>query len=564
MMTALPMPRPAAPARAARIDIIEEFGWRRVRAGSSTVWLCGHLHGDGEVRLLRLAAAGDIPGIARLLPELDGHFALAAAAPGAALAATDPVATIPLFFAATGDGTAYAIDARARRLAARGAPAPLDRDVARAIAMSGFAFGADTLQPGLRQLRAGEYALFRDGGVERARYRVYQPWRVHDRPVAVLQRELGEVLRAVFEKLARDLAGRPVLVPLSAGLDSRLVAAGLKIAGHRDVRCFAYGRPGNFEAAASARIAERLGFRWHFVPTTPETQRRFFAGAAARDFNAFADTLAAIPFHQDYDALQRLAASGFAPKDSVIVNGQSGDFISGNHVPKALWAPAADADDAARWRRILDAIVAKHYALWRHLQTRANIAFVHRRLEEELAASGAALGDPALDYALCEQSEHDHRQARYVVQGQRAYEHQGHEWRLPLWDRALVDFFAAAPLAAKRGQGLYRDTLAALDWGGVWRALPVNRKTIRPRWIVPVRFAAKLATAPRGRAAWHDTERRWFAWHMDTLANYAVVPYAVVRRDRRGFRNAFSWHAQAYLAEKGIALDDFAGAEPGP
>ncbi|MGE0734861.1 MAG: asparagine synthase-related protein [Alphaproteobacteria bacterium] len=548
--------------RAVRIDLAVEFNWRRSDAGAATIWFAGHCYGDGEARLRRAAQAGDAAALIRLLPELDGHFACAIDAGAFVLAATDPIASIPLFIAETDDpAQRHAVDARAPRLAARCGLATPDADAVRELAMAGFTIGDRTLYRGLTQMRPGEYALWRGADLERRRYHIYRPWRVRERPAKMLHAELAELLDTLFRKLAGDLGGRMAVIPLSAGLDSRLIAAGLRHAGYRNVRCFAYGKPGNFEAEASRRIAGKLGYDWRFVATTPASQRAFFASTIAAEFKSFADTLAGIPFQQDYDALRRLAESGFVPRDAVVINGQSGDYITGNHIPEKLSVPAPEGtSDDERWQRILDAAVAKHFALWRHLMTPDNVARVQKRLRHELREIGAALGAPALDYALYEQSEYDHRQARYVVQGQRSYEHQGYDWRMPLWDRALIDFFEAAPLSAKRAQALYRETLEALDWGGVWRGIAVNRKTIRPLWLAFARMLAKFAIAPRGRAAWHDVERRWFAYPMDNLSSYAAVPYASVRRDRRGFRNAFSWHVEAYLAAKGIPLDAAIGA----
>ena len=43
--------------------------------------------------------------------------------------------------------------------------------------------------------------------------------------------------------------------------------------------------------------------------------------------------LHSIHFPQDFAAIKHLHDNDLISKDSVIVNGQSGDFISGNHLP---------------------------------------------------------------------------------------------------------------------------------------------------------------------------------------------------------------------------------------
>lgn len=105
----------------------------------------------------------------------------------------------------------------------------------------------------------------------------------------------------------------------------------------------------------------------------------------------------------------------------------------------------------------------------------------------------------------------------------------------------------------KANQALYARMLHNRNWGGVWRDIPLNRKTIRPRWLAPLRLAAKLAHAPLGADRWHRFERRFFQYWMDTTCNAAVVPYGRAARDARGARNGVSWLGEAYLVAKGIA-----------
>ena len=548
-------PAPALALAPARIDLREEFGWRRHRAGARAVWFKGHLAGADPVAAL--ARAREPAAAAAVVERLDGHFAVVVEGPGWVLAAADRVGSIPLFYAETAAG--HAVDGDARRLAARAGLDRTEPDAALSIAMAGYTVGRATLVPGLERLGAGELAILCAGAPpDRRRYYAYRPWRIRDLAPQTLRRQLAELSLGVLEKMVAGLDGRPVLVPLSAGLDSRLVAAGLCHLGYRHVRCFSYGLPGNHEAEAGRRIAARLGYPWRLVPYTPAQQRATFASVANRAFTAFADSLDAIPFQQDFHAVSSLAADGYAPPDAVFVNGQSGDYISGNHVPVGLFEPLAGADEEARWRRVLDALIAKHFSLWAHLRTPAAEARVRAHLRSALDEIGGTLGAPAHDYALYEGAEFGDRQAKYVIAGQRTYEFHGFDWRLPLWDRDFLDFWEAAPPAAKRGQVLYRRMLEVRNWGGVWGPGWRFRERVRPGWLVPVRLGLKALYAPLGRARWHAFERRRLAWLMDTTCNYAVAEYGRVARDKRGHRNAISWHAEVYLREKGIALDGLA------
>jgi asparagine synthase (glutamine-hydrolysing) len=335
-------------------------------------------------------------------------------------------------------------------------------------------------------------------------------------------------------------------VPLSAGLDSRFIASGLAAAGYAKVHCVAYGRAGNREAVTSRTIAQRLGYRWSFVPYTTATVRAAWATADHRAYEAYADSLTSIPFPQDYLALTALRARGELPPGTVVVNGQTGDFITGNHVSRAL-AGNASGSDAARLTRILDALVAKHFKHWSGLATPERLARIRALLTAEIAAVGGLPADPGRDHGVYEYSEFVDRQTKYVINGQRLYEYFGLDWRLPLWDRPYLDFWARAPRDAKVGQALYRRVLLRDDWGGVWRDIPINPTRIRPLSLLVARQIAKLLHAPLGAARWRAFERRYFAYWMHPLCAFAAWPYREVALNRLGAFGAIAFHTRKYL-----------------
>jgi asparagine synthase (glutamine-hydrolysing) len=198
--------------------------------------------------------------------------------------------------------------------------------------------------------------------------------------------------------------------------------------------------------------------------------------------------------------------------------------------------------------------MTKHFCQWGAEAVGDVTAKLRTRLGEEIDAVGLP-ASPEGDHGIYEWCEFQDRQSKYVVGGQRVYEHLGLDWRLPLWDQRYLSFWERAPLAAKAHQRLYRDMLTRANWGGVWRDIPVNRKTIKPAWMIPLRYAAKLAHAPLGKKRWHAFERRYLQYWMSNLCNYALVPYGQVTRDGRGHRSGISWHIEIYLSKKGLGLD---------
>ena len=547
-----------APRLTADIAVDPKGAWRTIRRGEFTLAFAGRaFNGSPETLLAKVIEAppkAQAVVLATAVASLDGHFAIAAAGPDWCVAAVDRVRSIPLFMAKV-DG-AWAIDNRADRLrrAAGLGVEDVDDGAALSIAMAGYTVDRATLYRGLLMPGPGECLVASgEGGPERQRYHTYRPWRVVEADEPALKRRLANVTLAVMEKHLASLDGRPLVIPLSAGNDSRLVASAARHLGYRNIRCFSYGRPGNFEAAASRAIAERLGVPWAFAPLSIDGQRRFFAGNSYAAYLDYANSCASVPFVQDMSAIEALKASGFIPADAVIANGNSGDYISGNHIPAKLCSPPQGLSEAARRSRIVDALTDKHFALWLSLRTEKNLARIRTLLAQSIAA--IPLGAPETDHGLYEYAEFQDRQCKYVITGQRIYECLGHDWRLPLWDNDYLDFWESVPLRFKAGQRLYNAMLRDANWGGVWQDIPVNRKSIRPRWLVPLRLAAKIAHAPLGTERWHRFERRVFQYWMDATCNAAGTPYRRVLSDGRGARHAVAWQAEAYLARHGLGLD---------
>ena len=535
-------------------------GWRCLQAGRWSLWFKGSLDGSTPEALARHVSSlpddVDERAIERLLGGVGGHFALVAEGAAVTFAAVDRIRSIPLVHGRRGDKATVDQDgARIERALGLG-PSDIDADPALAVALSGFTIGDATLYRGVRQLGPGQFFVATGEGEPRfGRYHRFAPYRPASQNRVTLKRNLGELMVSALERMIAAAAGRPIALPLSAGLDSRLIVSGLKRLGYPHLLTFAYGLPGNHEAETSRAIAERLDLPWRFVPFGVKAMRAVFVSEDYAAFRASADSLTGVHFPQDYLALVELKRAGYLPPEALIVNGQSGDFITGNHIPATLAMPRSDLAPEERRRRVTAALIAKHFKQWASLLTPENRARIEACLTREIEAIGGMPTDAGADHGVYEWCEFQDRQSKYVVNGQRVYEYLGHDWRLPLWDDAWLDFWAQAPLEAKVKQNLYREVLIEADWGGVWRGIPVNAKRVRPGWMVPLRFALKAFHAPLGRDRWHGFERRYLQYWMDNLSSSANRRYLAIARDGRGARSGIAYHVEDYLHGKGLNND---------
>ena len=74
------------------------------------------------------------------------------------------------------------------------------------------------------------------------------------------------------------------------------------------------------------------------------------------NYKMFSDVTSAVSFSSDFQAVLYLKNNNLIPKDSIFVNGQTGDFISGNHI--------ITKKKFKNINSMLDTYILKHYKIW--------------------------------------------------------------------------------------------------------------------------------------------------------------------------------------------------------
>ena len=111
------------------------------------------------------------------------------------------------------------------------------------------------------------------------------------------------VMENIIDRLIRFAAGRTIVIPLSGGHDSRLIALMLKKVGYPDLVSFSYGRPGNHEADISKQVADSLGVRWEFVEYSNDLWREWYESPEMKAYFDMAGNLSSLPHIQDWPAV---------------------------------------------------------------------------------------------------------------------------------------------------------------------------------------------------------------------------------------------------------------------
>lgn len=527
------------------IHVLIGPGW----ATSGRTRVRGHAF-DGE----RFLPAGDVAHKLDALKEvparwaaavasLNGNFAVVSETDDGALAAVDRIRTTPLFFATAPGELRIASSAEAlRQTADDRAPDPV---VALEYLLTGYTTGNDTLAPGIRQLRAGEWLhARRDGTIALARHYAFHHRDFFGDDEAVVLDRLHEVHHRVFGRLVAGLQGRPIVLPLSGGYDSRLIAVGLKEHGAREVFCYNYGVAGHWETSLSRELARHLGYAWEFVPYSAGDWQRWVGGEDFARYARSAGNLVSIPHAQDWPAIRDLLARGRIVPGSVVVPGHTGDFLTGGHIPPALVRRGRMTHDD-----LLAATLTRHYCLWpwsaearRHRQdfaTRvANVIGAVPEVNPESAADGI------------ERWDLEERQAKFICNSLRVYEFFGLDWRVPLYDHELMDFWARVPVDARFGRRLYFDYVARHQQLPL-RNANTDRSAAAALLVATLTRLGLREAAKKLRRHW----RRWRwqeEWEIGSEAGFAwfgAVDRDYFRRTYRGGETLHSYMAVRYFVD---------------
>jgi asparagine synthase (glutamine-hydrolysing) len=306
----------------------------------------------------------------------------------------------------------------------------------------GYVTSDRTLFDGIYSLEAGNTLIFSKDGVRVETNYLYNSYPILDMPYQELLNRLQSETETVFNDLIKAIKGKHVIIPLSAGYDSRFIASMLKIGGFENVTCFAWGKPGNKDIEISRAVAHKLGYKWEAVDYSEQQWRdaldtEWIRPLLVKSSNYVSISGAAsIPFQKllrDRDI-----------QNNVLLPGHTGDFIGGGHIPKALTRYSAQSD--------IEFFIKEQKLISRSQKSDDQISF-------ELKKQIAKYASYTDSYRIFEAWDHRERQCKFAANTNRYYEALGIGWSMPFWDFRFVKFWDQVPLDLKKGEKLYHDFL---------------------------------------------------------------------------------------------------------
>ena len=222
---------------------------------------------------------------------------------------------------------------------------------------TGYVTGNKTLLDCTKQLKAGELGILQNGILTIKPYTNYLPTNIRNySSVSAAKMDLRILLQDVFDKYLQAFQHNHLVLPLSGGFDSRLIACMLKRYGFKYVTCITYGRQGNKEALISEKVAKKLGYHWIYVKYDNALIKNYIHDPTFHSYVEFSAKYTSQFFMQEYFAVKHLKEQHLIPETAVFIPGHSGDFLAGSHLSGRI-------RDWASSKKIASEILNRNYTL---------------------------------------------------------------------------------------------------------------------------------------------------------------------------------------------------------
>ena len=312
------------------------------------------------------------------------------------------------------------------------------REVISSLCRQAFIPGTQTIDHQVIKLIDGDLWVLEDGltSISKRYLKLTFSSKRHSADHDLLE-ELDKLMTDVLADLKVRCMGKTIFLSLSGGRDSILLAFLLKKA-DIDFVCFTYGKSGNKELINARQAAKMLGLKHEFIETS--------------NFGSSVDIFIKsqgwrVPIFNGHDSVIRLCNR--EDKDVVIVDGQTGDWLSGGHLK---WGKSETATfEACAIEHLCDQSLD---GTWDEATYPIGSIFPAPSTYSEFFNS---CEDRTKSYYFDYFIEMHIRQTHCVNPSMRALESAKVTIESPFWDRRLIKWFASLKIHHLKDQAIYSE-----------------------------------------------------------------------------------------------------------
>ncbi len=518
-----------------------KYNWKIKNIDSIDVLYVGRY--KSIFKLIEYFKKGDPPNISEIkiiVNQMPGNFAIIVETNSWIFGLVDRIGGYRLFY--RNDDTGCILSNSPRKLINKEQGLTFNQDSVLELKMLGYLSGNTTIDKNIFQLRSGEMLLCNknSNNYTISSYFIFYTPSVRHQSDKILIEELDDITNKTIVRNIEDANGRTIWVPLSGGLDSRLIICKLKELGCDNLRAYSYGVPGNFDAIRAKEIAHTLGIKWDFIHTDSTEARRYFLSKERERYWDFSDGLSVVPSFHGMFALRNLINSKTMKPDDVVINGQSGDFIAGEHIPLIT-------EQGANNEALLDHILNKNYSMRREMLRSSDLADLMKVKIRNILGEFQYVSNYQEFAKSYEYWGWRERQTKRVINGQCNYSYFELNWELPFWDVEYLNFWANIPIKQKADRRLFVEYLNKMDFYGVFK----NNNKFMSRWPlnrIYIQFIGNILSKTLGNKVSNQYYKR-LDWYSQYQYLYSLTGKIEYKKHWANYKAVYPYMTDIWLSE---------------
>ena len=529
-----------------KIFFKEDFGWKKINFQNKSIIYKGYLYNNNFLNILKKIFL--IKNKKKFIKELDGLFAFIVKDNNKIIVCVDKISSIPIFYQRE---TAEILISNKSNLIQKFKKNDLLKSSLSSFFMSGYTIGNSTVFKNINSVEAGSFLEIRGSKFfNQTKYYTFEPWKYKKKQkLNTIQKKYHKCNLDVYKKIIKYCEKRNLglAVSLTAGYDSRLIVAMLKKLKFNNFICFTYGIKNNYEEKAAKKICNFLKIKHIFVEINNQKIKNICKTKSFKNLLKNSEQGLSILDTTEYVALNELKKKKILD-NKIIINGLSGDFISGGHQLEKFLDPSKKGIN-----QTCDAIIKKHFKLWIGNNNLINENIINELLKNYFQSIKVKIKNKN-NYGLIEHFDLYNRQSKYSLSRQQVYDYFNIKWLLPHFDTNYLNFWQKVEPKLKTDQKFYDLFLRKKNYENIWSKkewIDLRLKRKRPISIFSVLFIPLLKVLFfYNKKKYHQYYTKYLDYYNETIAGYGEFNYfKEVISQKNIFRNFISLKVNKYIIQ---------------
>lgn len=309
-----------------------------------------------------------------------------------------------------------------------------------------------TIYENIYQVPPSTVTVITENNIENTQYFYYKINELNKKIEKEIFEEMYNLYDEAVKRLIKYANGKKIVIPLSGGYDSRLIAYHLRKNNYNNVVCYTYGRKNNPEYNTAKKVAEFLNFELHFIEYKTKDMRKKYYNK--KEYSKMADYFGrgiSTPVIQEWIAIDKLISSKIIDKNCIVAPGFLGDFLAGGEVKEEFLLDK----NSSTTNQIKDYILKKSYAYSKFNKNQEKLfeQEISKTLEIDLNNKKISKNKAV---ELLENFDLKEREAKYISNAVRVYDYYFLKWYLVYIDINLMNYFENIDSIIKCNRKLYK------------------------------------------------------------------------------------------------------------